>query len=204
MPGCILINEVFLFVAFFEVPRTCYDLKLLGVTKSGKYLIDPDGPGIGDAPFEVFCDMEAEDHCSICSSWQTTIPFKWSGKNKTVSTKTRYHHHQPQHHKWDGQRGPLRGSRLPHYQSDIQYYGPTDQSSDWLVHWLWADYSGKRLNGAVIHWACVPDVYMRSTLLMNSKQVILPSCLAQSSRAKCQLIPYLKQKKDFMATSCIC
>jgi hypothetical protein len=60
-------DESDFYYVFVEVPRTCYDLKLLGVTKSGKYLIDPDGPGIGDAPFEVFCDMEAEGHCSICS-----------------------------------------------------------------------------------------------------------------------------------------
>jgi hypothetical protein len=49
------LDESFL---YNPVPRTCYDLKLLGVTKSGEYLIDPDGPGIGDAPFQVFCDME--------------------------------------------------------------------------------------------------------------------------------------------------
>jgi hypothetical protein len=40
------------------VPRTCDDLKKLGVTKSGSYLIDPDGPGVGDPPFTAECDMD--------------------------------------------------------------------------------------------------------------------------------------------------
>jgi hypothetical protein len=61
----------FTFLYFiFEVPRTCYDLKILGLTKSGIYLIDPDGPGIEDAPFEVFCNMDAEGHRSIPSHRQ--------------------------------------------------------------------------------------------------------------------------------------
>jgi hypothetical protein len=32
-------------------------LKKLGVSKSGMYLIDPDGAGVGDAPFMAECDM---------------------------------------------------------------------------------------------------------------------------------------------------
>jgi hypothetical protein len=35
-------------------------LKKLGVAKSGAYLIDPDGAGIGDAPITVECDMTGD------------------------------------------------------------------------------------------------------------------------------------------------
>ena len=41
-------------------PRTCQDLKKLGVEKSGLYQIDPDGPGIGDAPITVECEMSGD------------------------------------------------------------------------------------------------------------------------------------------------
>jgi hypothetical protein len=40
------------------VPRSCYHLKKLDVRKSGKYLIDPDGPDHGDPPVEAHCDMK--------------------------------------------------------------------------------------------------------------------------------------------------
>ncbi|CAG0904618.1 unnamed protein product [Darwinula stevensoni] len=39
-------------------PRTCQTLADLGVTRTGEYLVDPDGALIGDAPIKVLCDME--------------------------------------------------------------------------------------------------------------------------------------------------
>ncbi len=39
------------------VPKTCEELKQLGVSKSGMYLIDPDGHGVGELPFTAECDM---------------------------------------------------------------------------------------------------------------------------------------------------
>jgi hypothetical protein len=39
------------------VPRTCHDVKLSGVDASGPYLIDPDGPGIGEPAFMADCDL---------------------------------------------------------------------------------------------------------------------------------------------------
>ena len=38
-------------------PQTCQDLKNLGLETSGQYMIDPDGPGVGDAPFMAECDL---------------------------------------------------------------------------------------------------------------------------------------------------
>jgi hypothetical protein len=38
----------------------CYELMEHGVSTSGSYLIDPDGIGIGDTPFEVYCDMDTD------------------------------------------------------------------------------------------------------------------------------------------------
>ena len=43
---------------FFSAPRTCNDLKLLGVTISGDYYINPDGPFSGFPPVKVFCDVK--------------------------------------------------------------------------------------------------------------------------------------------------
>jgi hypothetical protein len=39
------------------VPHSCEDLKKLGVSKSGMYLIDPDGAGIGEPPITAECNM---------------------------------------------------------------------------------------------------------------------------------------------------
>ena len=43
----------------FSAPRTCNDLKLLGVTISGDYYINPDGPFSGFPPVKVFCDVKS-------------------------------------------------------------------------------------------------------------------------------------------------
>ena len=43
---------------FLAAPRTCNDLKLLGVDISGDYFIDPDGPFYGALPVKVFCDVK--------------------------------------------------------------------------------------------------------------------------------------------------
>ena len=37
--------------------RTCYELKALGVTQSGEYELDPDGPGGGYPPVRFYCDL---------------------------------------------------------------------------------------------------------------------------------------------------
>ena len=39
------------------IPRSCHVYQQNGATKSGTYLIDPDGPGATD-PFNAFCDFE--------------------------------------------------------------------------------------------------------------------------------------------------
>ncbi|CAG0896084.1 unnamed protein product [Darwinula stevensoni] len=38
-------------------PRTCEALANLGITKTGTYLVDPDGSLFGDPPIQVLCDM---------------------------------------------------------------------------------------------------------------------------------------------------
>jgi hypothetical protein len=50
---------------YILVPKTCDDLKKLGVVRSGAYLIDPDGAGIGDAPITVDCDMTGDPGMGI-------------------------------------------------------------------------------------------------------------------------------------------
>ncbi len=40
------------------IRRSCDELADFGVTKSGYYDVDPDGPGVGQAPITVFCDFE--------------------------------------------------------------------------------------------------------------------------------------------------
>ncbi|CAG0888668.1 unnamed protein product [Darwinula stevensoni] len=42
------------------VPPTCESLAKLGVTRSGAYLVDPDGVLRGDPPIRVFCDMDTD------------------------------------------------------------------------------------------------------------------------------------------------
>lgn len=40
------------------IPRTCLEAHLIDPSiSSGKYWIDPDGQGVGDAPIYVYCDM---------------------------------------------------------------------------------------------------------------------------------------------------
>ncbi|CAG0900810.1 unnamed protein product [Darwinula stevensoni] len=41
-------------------PRSCQALANLGVSKTGTYLVDPDGALIGESPIKVLCDMEAD------------------------------------------------------------------------------------------------------------------------------------------------
>ncbi|KAI1889261.1 hypothetical protein AGOR_G00177320 [Albula goreensis] len=42
------------------VPVSCAALKETGITRSGQYLIDPDGMGQGVSQFEVYCDMTSD------------------------------------------------------------------------------------------------------------------------------------------------
>uniref|UniRef100_A0A8C4RW21 Uncharacterized LOC114653453 n=1 Tax=Erpetoichthys calabaricus TaxID=27687 RepID=A0A8C4RW21_ERPCA len=42
------------------VLESCAALKVAGFTKSGRYVIDPDGPGKGVSQFEVSCDMTSD------------------------------------------------------------------------------------------------------------------------------------------------
>ncbi|CAG0885965.1 unnamed protein product [Darwinula stevensoni] len=46
-------------------PRTCQTLADLGVTRTGEYLVDPDGVLIGDAPIKVLCNMERDPVSTI-------------------------------------------------------------------------------------------------------------------------------------------
>ncbi|CAG0885455.1 unnamed protein product [Darwinula stevensoni] len=46
-------------------PRTCQTLADLGVTRTGEYLVDPDGVLIGEAPIKVICDMETDPVATI-------------------------------------------------------------------------------------------------------------------------------------------
>ena len=41
-----------------NVVRTCEEMARFGVDKSGFYLVDPDGPLIGEDPISVYCDFE--------------------------------------------------------------------------------------------------------------------------------------------------
>ncbi|CAG0893481.1 unnamed protein product [Darwinula stevensoni] len=46
-------------------PRTCEALANLGITKTGTYLVDPDGPLFGDPPIQVLCDMRTDPKSTI-------------------------------------------------------------------------------------------------------------------------------------------
>ena len=39
--------------------RTCAEYAQYGLTTSGLYMVDPDGPLLGQPPFQVFCDFDA-------------------------------------------------------------------------------------------------------------------------------------------------
>ena len=41
-----------------QILRTCHELQQNGMEKSGRYLIDPDGPMMGQDPINVYCDFE--------------------------------------------------------------------------------------------------------------------------------------------------
>ncbi|CAG0893114.1 unnamed protein product [Darwinula stevensoni] len=55
-------------------PRTCGTLGDLGVTRTGTYLVDPDGALIGDPPIRVFCDMQTDPVTTVIlhDSMETT------------------------------------------------------------------------------------------------------------------------------------
>jgi hypothetical protein len=55
------------------VPRACQEYADMGVTRSGIYLIDPDGAGIGEAAFNVTCDMETGEQCCRCTVYNSAI-----------------------------------------------------------------------------------------------------------------------------------
>ena len=44
-------------ILFILASRSCYEMKLLGVSASGTYFIDPDGLQ-GSPPVQVYCDMK--------------------------------------------------------------------------------------------------------------------------------------------------
>ena len=44
-------------MSFFKASRSCHEMKLLGVSTSGTYFIDPDGFQ-GSPPVQVYCDMK--------------------------------------------------------------------------------------------------------------------------------------------------
>ena len=50
----IQLDPIFLFL----VPQTCQEYADMGITRSGPFLIDPDGAGIQEPAFKVNCDME--------------------------------------------------------------------------------------------------------------------------------------------------
>ena len=39
--------------------RTCAEYAQYGLKTSGLYMVDPDGPLLGQPPFQVFCDFDA-------------------------------------------------------------------------------------------------------------------------------------------------
>ena len=39
--------------------RTCAEYAQYGLTTSGLYMVDPDGPLLGQPPFQVFCNFDA-------------------------------------------------------------------------------------------------------------------------------------------------
>ena len=44
-------------LSIHAAPRTCNELKSVGVTLSGVYSLDPDGPNTGYRPIEAYCDL---------------------------------------------------------------------------------------------------------------------------------------------------
>ncbi|CAG0903155.1 unnamed protein product [Darwinula stevensoni] len=54
------------------VPPTCETLAKLGVSRSGTYLVDPDGVLRGDPPIKVFCEMETATTNVLHDSMEST------------------------------------------------------------------------------------------------------------------------------------
>jgi hypothetical protein len=46
-----------MYFARIIVPRTCQEYANLGITRSGRFPVDPDGSGIRDPAIKVTCDM---------------------------------------------------------------------------------------------------------------------------------------------------
>ena len=47
--------------------RTCAEYAQYGLKTSGLYMIDPDGPLLGQPPFQVFCDFKSGRYdCCTC------------------------------------------------------------------------------------------------------------------------------------------
>ena len=46
--------------------RTCAEYAQYGLKTSGLYMIDPDGPLLGQPPFQVFCDFKSGRYVSEC------------------------------------------------------------------------------------------------------------------------------------------
>ena len=47
-----------LYKTCISVPKSCQGYQDLGVSESGLFMIDPDGTGTGNPPFQVFCNFE--------------------------------------------------------------------------------------------------------------------------------------------------
>ena len=51
---------------FADIPKDCHEAKFVnGIQENTPMFIDVDGPGNGEDPFLVFCDMESYEHVGI-------------------------------------------------------------------------------------------------------------------------------------------
>ncbi len=118
------------------VPKTCDDLKKLGVAKSGAYLIDPDGAGIGDAPITVDCDMTGD---AGNSNFKVNLWFhiarQWTRAMNQETTINRCYRHYKNTTWHDGVDWgePLRGAWLRRLSNFLPGQRQADQGSDSVV-----------------------------------------------------------------------
>ena len=47
--------------------RTCAEYAQYGLKTSGLYMVDPDGPLLGQPPFQVFCNFDAGKNYMFCA-----------------------------------------------------------------------------------------------------------------------------------------
>ena len=53
--------------------RTCAEYAQYGLTTSGLYMVDPDGPLLGQPPFQVFCNFDAGKDYIFCAKVRIDI-----------------------------------------------------------------------------------------------------------------------------------